>query len=173
MQERRSYARLDLDGDVQLESGNGRSRIFKACLDDFSFGGFRMYSPERIEVDKGVRFVLTTKLLEQPLGGTGRVRHVQPVQKYRSTLFEVGVEFARVNQHKVIRLIRRTLGWRERPGFYKRHRKEIGFLLGILPTAFVVMWLVLGTADKIRDSAIKDAEYEAAFRSALIHYLSK
>lgn len=107
MQERRDYERLTLDGNVSLKTENGNPRTFIAYLDNISFGGFAMHAQERIEVDRIVEFELMTQLLEQPLSGKGKIRHITTPEKYRTVIFTIGVEFIDINKDIVIYLMKR------------------------------------------------------------------
>jgi hypothetical protein len=108
MPERRSYERLSLDGNIEIKSENGTPRIFGANLDNLGFGGFAMYTPEKIAAAAVVEFEMITQLSRQPLIGKGKIRHISAPEKYTTPIFTVGIEFTDVNQDLVLYLIKRA-----------------------------------------------------------------
>jgi c-di-GMP-binding flagellar brake protein YcgR len=105
--EQRGFERLILDGDAHVKTRGKTPIEYRAFLDNFSFGGFAMYSQEKLRPGRIVEFRIMTRMLDEALVGKAKVRHVTLPRKYNSALFTVGVEFKEVNKDLVTHILRR------------------------------------------------------------------
>jgi len=108
MSEKRNHERLILDGDVHIKTRGKNPLEFRVFLDNFSFGGFAVYSQQKLRPGRIVEFNLITQALDQGLVGRGRIRHVTQPPQYSTPLYTVGVEFTEVNKDLVIHIIHRV-----------------------------------------------------------------
>jgi hypothetical protein len=152
-------------------TGAGRPRIFRAYLDDISLGGFAVNSDKKIAVDKIVEFELMTRLLEQPLVGKGKVRHVRSRGQDKKGSFNLGVEFLDINKDTVKNLVRRNLRQRDKLSFYQQHQRDFWFVLQWTPVALVVLWLSLGAVTNISAYTKEEAKYTEQLKEGLIYSL--
>jgi len=83
------------------------AREHKVFLDNFSFGGFAVYSSEKLRPGRIVEFNLMTQALDQGLVGKGKIRHMTQPPQYTTPLYSVGVEFVEVNKDLVTYIIGR------------------------------------------------------------------
>lgn len=97
-----------LDGDVHIKTRGKNPLEFRVFLDNFSFGGFAVYSQQKLRPGRIVEFNLITQALDQGLVGRGRIRHVTQPPQYSTPLYTVGVEFTEVNKDLVIHIIHRV-----------------------------------------------------------------
>jgi len=81
--------------------------MLSAFLDNLSFGGFGMYSQDKVDLKKEIEFDLTVPLLGQPLSGSGSIRYMNPVEKYNKEIYFMGVEFGEVNKDAIVFIIKR------------------------------------------------------------------
>lgn len=107
MKERRGYERLSLDGYINLKGEKIKPGPLQVGLQDISFGGFASYGPQELEVDNVVEFELTTQLIDRPILGKGRIRHINKPQRYIVPIFVMGVEFIEVDKDMLLHLIKR------------------------------------------------------------------
>jgi len=171
MIEQRDYKRLDLGGSVRLRTSMERPRVFRAYLDDISFGGFQVYAKERINLGDDIDFEIMTRLANYPLRGKGKVRHVSSIKKGKASFFSMGAEFTDINKKKIITLIDKILWYKSIPVSYRRHKREIYFVLKLLPFVILITWSVLKITDTMSVSINKEREYEKKFNEATIYYL--
>lgn len=107
MQEKRAYERLILDGYVYMKTRGKNPFAFRVFLDDFSFGGFSVYSKEKLSKGRIIEFNLITQALDQGLVGKAKVRHITQPPHYSTPLYTMGVEFVEVNKDLVTHIINR------------------------------------------------------------------
>lgn len=107
MSEKRAYERLTLDGDVYIKTKGRNAHAFRAFLHDVSFGGFAMYSQEKLKPGNSIEFNLVTQPVGQGLAGKGKIRHSTCPPQYNTPLNIVGVEFVEVNKDLVTYIINR------------------------------------------------------------------
>jgi len=171
MIEQRDYKRLDLDGRVRLRTSIQRPRVFRAYLDDISFGGFQVYAKDRINLGDDIEFEIMTRLANYPLRGKGKVRHISSIKKGKASFFSMGAEFANINKNKIITLIDKILWYKNISVSYRRHKREIYFVLKLLPFIILITWSVLKITDTMSVSINKEREYAERLDRAAIYYL--
>jgi len=173
MIEQRDYKRLDLAGRVKLRTDTGRPRVFRAYLDDISFGGFQIYAKERISLGDDIEFEIMTRLANYPLRGKGKVKHVSSIKKGKASFFSMGAEFTDINKKKIITLIDKVLWYKNIFVSYRRHKREVYFVLKLLPFIILITWPVLKITDMMSGSINREREYAEKFKQATIYYLYK
>ena len=171
MPQRREYRRFDVDAKLDLKTDNGMRRILHAYLDDIGLGGFRLYSEDKIAINKDVQFAVMTPLLNRPLLGRGRIRHINAVKLYGTRFFSMGVKFTRINRKKIKHLIKTALGWHIRPFLSQQHRRELSFMLRLLPVIIIIIWPILKASDNFYYSNTEEQQYRERLRNAEIYYL--
>jgi len=107
MQNRRSYDRLPLSGQIKIRSKDPGTGIFEAFLENISFGGFGMYGAGRVELGSEVEFESVSPLFGQPLSGRGVVRHIDQKNSYETKIHSMGAEFTEVNKDAIIFILKR------------------------------------------------------------------
>jgi len=107
MEDRRSYDRLPLTGQINIRSKDTGPAGFDAFLDNISFGGFAMYAPERVSPGWEVEFDFDVPVFGQPLSGKGVIRHLDARDRYEKKIHSMGVEFTEVNKDAVMFIIKR------------------------------------------------------------------
>jgi len=107
MQNRRSYDRLPLSGQINIRSKDAGIGPFEAFLENISFGGFGMYGAGRVELGSEVEFELSSPLFGQPLSGRGVARHIDQKKNYETKIHSMGVEFTEVNKDAIIFILKR------------------------------------------------------------------
>jgi len=107
MQNRRSYDRLPLSGQIKIQPKDSGFSPFEAFLENISFGGFGMYGAGRIEPGSEVEFESVSPLFGQPLSGRGVVRHIGQKNSYETKIHSMGAEFTEVNKDAVIFILKR------------------------------------------------------------------
>lgn len=107
MQERRSYERFDVEGSINIKSVNGKPRLLSGRLVNIGFGGFTIYTEEKIEGGKTIEFELILVALDQPLAGKGKITYTNALVKEKTTLFSMGVEFIDINKGIITHFMKR------------------------------------------------------------------
>ncbi len=107
MQNRRSYDRLPLSGQIKISSKDTGTGPFEAFLENISFGGFGMYAAGRVEPGSEVEFELVSPLFGQPLSGRGVARHIDQKNSYETNIHSMGVEFTEVNKDAILFILKR------------------------------------------------------------------
>lgn len=107
MQERRAYDRLEVDGTILFKAVGSKVHV-KAYIENISFGGFRMFSREKLDKDSIIDFELSLPMLEQPLKGKGKVRHVVLPKENAAAVFSMGVEFQDMDKESILHAIKRA-----------------------------------------------------------------
>jgi len=107
MQNRRSYDRLPLSGQIKIQPKDSGFSPFDAFLENISFGGFGMYGAGRVDLGSEVEFELVSPLFGQPLSGRGVARHIDQKKNYETTIHSMGVEFSEVNKDAILFILKR------------------------------------------------------------------
>ena len=171
MLEKRTYKRFDVKGRVGLKTNDGMDYILGAYLDDVGLGGLRMYSQDKIQPDNDVRLRLSTPLLDRPLLAKGKIRNVNSIKRKGTDFFSMGVEFTKINKQKIKHLINKSQGWRRRWFLTRQQRRELLFLLKLLPLILLMVWPILRAANAYSLYTIKEQQYQQKRRAAEIYYL--
>jgi hypothetical protein len=145
--------------------------ILSAYLDDVGLGGLRMYSQDKIKPDQHVRLALNTPLLDRPLLAKGRIRNINSIKRKGTDFFSMGVEFTKINKQKIKQLINKSQGWRRRPFPSRQHRKELFFLLKLLPLVILIGWPILRAVNTYSFYRVNEQQYQKRLRQAEIYYL--
>ncbi|MCM8763190.1 MAG: PilZ domain-containing protein [Candidatus Omnitrophica bacterium] len=95
----RAYERFELEGRISLQIPDSViPNIFDANVENISFGGLRMNSLQKIEVDHIINFKLKPALFDELLSGKGKIRYVKEEAYYKTPCYKMGVEFIEVNK---------------------------------------------------------------------------
>jgi hypothetical protein len=171
MPEKRIYKRFDVKGRVGLKTNDGMDYILSAYLDDVGLGGLRMYAQDKMQPDNDVRLRLSTPLLDRPLLAKGRIRNVNSIKRKGTDFYSMGVEFTKINKQRIKHLINKSQGWRKRPLLSRQHRRELFFLLKLLPMIILMVWPILRVVNAYSFYTIKEQQYQQRRREAEIYYL--
>ena len=107
MQEKRGFERMVLDGHMYIKTRGKNPLTLRVFLDDFSFGGFAVYSPEKLKKGRVIEFNLITQVLDQGLVGKAKIRHVSQPPECSTPLYTIGAQFLEVNKDLVTYIINR------------------------------------------------------------------
>jgi len=171
MIELRDYKRLDWDGKVRLRTGTERPRVFRAYLDDISFGGFQICAKKQLSLGDDIDFKIMTRLLNYILTGKGKVRHISPMKKGETPFFTIGAEFTDINKKEIITLIDKILWYKNISAAYRQSKRKSVFVLKALPFIIIITWSVLKFSDMISASMDKDRLHAEKYEQAIMHYL--
>lgn len=142
--QKRTYKRFGFDGHVDVKVKDGQRRILRAYLEDIGVGGCRIHIPGEMELERNVNFSLITPFMDRPLKGRGKVRYIAPARHYGSDYYTLGIEFTRINIHKIKGLIGKAFGWRKKPLLSRQHRRELRILFKIVPLLLLFVSLAVG-----------------------------
>ncbi|MDD5044861.1 MAG: PilZ domain-containing protein [Candidatus Omnitrophica bacterium] len=94
----RVYPRYTADGSVSLKvPDNHLNGLFDANLENISFGGFAMNCVLKVNIDTDISFKLKSCLLNEPIQGKARIRHVRE-DGYKTAVYKMGAEFVDIDK---------------------------------------------------------------------------
>lgn len=109
MKEKRSHHRINLDGRVNFQIRDADSTVFKADLLNIGHNGFAMSLMQDIHIEAGntFEFELITPGFTHSLTGSAKVKYVHKIERYKISVFRVGLEFLDVNKDLILLLLKR------------------------------------------------------------------
>jgi len=101
MKERRNHIRLTAGGKVVIKREGGKTEEIEASLDNISFGGFGIFTKEKIEIGQIVDFELVMDLCCDKLSGKAKAKYIGEIDKFKGKFFNIGVEFIDTNENTI------------------------------------------------------------------------
>jgi hypothetical protein len=101
VKERRLFVRFLMSGIVVLQLDPKKPEMINCELIDLSYDGVGMYSPQQLNVNTKVKFLLINRQLNVNIGGMARVAYCNPVKYSGRDYFRVGMEFSEVDREQI------------------------------------------------------------------------
>jgi len=174
MPDTRRYQRLRLGGHVAVKTPmfGERLRVMRACLDDISLGGARLYAEEEVGVDQPVNMRVRIPWSGRTVQGMGRVRHVTLTKRLGRPRYALGIEFLTMNRDKVRRMIEDKLnGGRRRFAPHRQRKREATLVLRLAPVLVLMTWLIVNAALRAQSSIRAEEQFTRDFRKGVLHFL--
>jgi len=99
--ERRLFVRFSMSGIVVLQLNPKKPDMINCELNDLSFDGIGMNSPQQLIPGTKAKFLIVNRQLNVNIGGMARVVYCNPIKYNGKDYFRVGLEFIEVDHEQV------------------------------------------------------------------------